>query len=78
MPAKDTIKVVDENRTVVDTPDRNRLWIVQTPQVFDARIVYEAYELLMDKQITAVTDDAMVVEKMLVFRCECLKAPMRT
>ena len=67
MPAKDTIKVVDENRTVVDTPDRNRLWIVQTPQVFDARIVYEAYELLMDKQITAVTDDAMVVEKMLGF-----------
>ena len=35
--------------------------------MFDARIVYEAYELLMDKQITAVTDDAMVVEKMLGF-----------
>ncbi len=67
MPAKDTIKVVDEDGTVVDTPDRSRLWIVQTPQVFDTQMVYEAYEMLMDKQITAVTDDAMVVEKMLGF-----------
>ena len=65
MPAKDTIKVVDEDGIVADTPDRSRLWIVQTPQVFDVRIAYEAYEMLMDKRVTSVTDDAMVVEKML-------------
>ena len=67
MPAKDTIKVVDKDGVVVDTPDRSRLWIVQTPQVFERGLVFQAYEMLIGKGITAVTDDAMVVEKMLGF-----------
>ena len=32
VPAKDTIKVADDNGYVADTPDRSRLWQIQTPQ----------------------------------------------
>ena len=67
MPAKDTVKIADENGFVADTPDRSRVWIVQTPQVFETALVKEAYRLLMEKGHPAVTDDAMVVEQMLDF-----------
>ncbi len=67
MPAKDTIKVVDEDGVVVDTPDRSRLWIVQTPQVFEAGLISRAYEMLISEGVTTATDDAMAVEKMLGF-----------
>ena len=67
MLAKDTVKISDENGFVADTPDRNRVWIVQTPQVFEAALVKEAYSLLMEENHPSVTDDAMVVEQMLHF-----------
>lgn len=67
MPAKDTVKIADENGFVADTPDRSKVWIVQTPQVFETALVKEAYRLLMEKGHSAVTDDAMVVEQMLHF-----------
>lgn len=67
MPAKDTVKIVDDNGFVEDTPDRSRVWIVQTPQVFETALVKEAYRLLMEKGHPVVTDDAMVVEQMLHF-----------
>lgn len=66
MPAKDTIKIADENGVVKETPDRDRVWIVQTPQVFAWEIVREAYAMLMESG-EAVTDDAMAVEKMLQY-----------
>ena len=39
---KDTIKVIDENNNIVDTPNRSLLWSVQTPQTFDYIINYES------------------------------------
>lgn len=65
MPVKDTIKIVDKNGFVKETPDRNTLWMIQTPQVFDASLIKEAYSRLMQKKDSGVTDDAMVVEQML-------------
>lgn len=71
MPVKDTIKVVDEAEYAVQTPDRNTLWQVQTPQVFDTSLIIEAYDRLMqEKERLAaegigITDDAMVVETLL-------------
>lgn len=65
MPAKDTIKIVDDNRFAKETPDRNYVWLVQTPQVFETSLIKKAYSLLMKQEIIQVTDDAMVVEKML-------------
>lgn len=68
MPVKDTIKLVDADGFAVQTPDRSMLWQVQTPQVFDASLIVEAYEKMMaqknrtDAEKIRVTDDAMVVE----------------
>ena len=70
MPVKDTIKIVDEDNVVLDTPNRKTVWQVQTPQCFKADIVIPAYQKLIDEENSGellkrgiqVTDDAMVVE----------------
>ena len=62
MPVKDTIKIVDENKYVTDTPERSRIWQVQTPQVFRYPEIRKAYEKMMSDENPAVTDDAMVLE----------------
>lgn len=66
MPVKDTIKISDEKGFAEITPERSRVWQVQTPQVFDFALVKECYDKLMDElnagREIAVTDDAMVVE----------------
>ena len=68
MPSKDTVKIADRDNYAIQTPDRRTVWNVQTPQVFDARIITEAYERLemgmqrLHEQGIAVTDDAGVVE----------------
>ena len=68
MPVKDTIKIVDEIGFARQTPDRNFMWQVQTPQVFDAPLILFAYERLMQEKERllqegiSITDDAMVVE----------------
>lgn len=66
MPVKDTIKVAGDDQIAEHTPDRSRLWQVQTPQVFEYLLIKEAYERLMENQAEAsgVTDDAMVIEKL--------------
>lgn len=65
MPVKDTIKVADAESFAVQTPDRSRLWQVQTPQAFRYALVRSAYDRLMaDPALQkGVTDDAMVVER---------------
>jgi len=63
VPVKDTIKVSNESMDVVDTPNRETLWAVQTPQVFKYELVMNAYEKIQNSNIEA-TDDAMIVEKL--------------
>jgi len=67
MPVKDTIKIVDEEAYVSDTPERQYVWQVQTPQCFAFSIIYEAYKsVIQDEEegwtIPKITDDAMVLE----------------
>ena len=67
MPVKDTIKIVDEESYVTDTPERQYVWQVQTPQCFSYSIIYEAYRsVIQDEEegwsIPKITDDAMVLE----------------
>ncbi len=63
MPVKDTIKKVAADGMVIDTPDRNTLWQVQTPQCFDVELVKIAYDKMMQSDILInITDDAQVVE----------------
>lgn len=60
--AKDTIKIADENGIVQSTPDRNMVWQMQTPQVFDYHAIKKAHELVMDRTELSITDDAYVYE----------------
>lgn len=60
IPVKDTIKEV-EGRVVRNTPDRSRLYAVQTPQVFDIALLRSA---LVQAEGTTVTDDCSAVENM--------------
>ncbi len=63
MPVKDTIKIADANQQVVATPDRENVWMIQTPQTFSYELIYRAYETILKTDDASVTDDAMVVEK---------------
>lgn len=62
VPSKDTVKLVDEKAFSRETPDRKFVWIIQTPQVFDASIITEAYARMMSRDTIQATDDAMAVE----------------
>lgn len=68
MPAKDTVKIVDEHCDVEKTPNRASVWIVQTPQVFSLDLIRSAHrkvlaqEDYLQSQGIALTDDAMVAE----------------
>ncbi len=63
MPVKDTIKIVDEDGFTKETPNRNYVWQVQTPQVFSAPLIRDAYHKIISSGEVGITDDAMVVEK---------------
>ena len=62
MPTKDTIKITDTHRKVLDTPDRSTVWTVQTPQCFEYNLIKGAYDKIMPNADTSITDDAMIVE----------------
>ncbi len=68
MPVKDTIKISDENGFIAQSPNRNLVWAVQTPQVFERALVTKAYEDLMEQaedlkaKGVNITDDTSVVE----------------
>ncbi len=58
VPVKDTIKVTDSQGLVVDTPSRDTLWAVQTPQIFRRDLLEKAHRRISE----TVTDDARMVE----------------
>jgi len=60
VPVTDTVKVAGEDRIVLQTPPRQNLWAVQTPQVFRTDIISKAYQ----KAAGDVTDDASLVEQL--------------
>lgn len=65
MPVKDTIKIVNEDKFVVETPLRKNLWQMQTPQVFAYSLIKGAYDKLYGAgNFPGIRDDAMVVESM--------------
>jgi 2-C-methyl-D-erythritol 4-phosphate cytidylyltransferase len=60
VPVTDTIKLAGDDRIVHQTPPRQNLWAVQTPQVFRIDIITEAYS----RANGDVTDDASLVEQL--------------
>ncbi len=69
VPVKDTIKIADEAGFALQTPPRSSLFAVQTPQVFAAPLILEAYARFEEWEKTLPeggempTDDAMIVER---------------
>lgn len=57
---KDTIKVVDSENRITDTPDRSTLWAVHTPQVFERRLYLSAVDRVENS--SSFTDDCKLIE----------------
>jgi len=64
VPVKDTIKQVDADKMITNTPDRARLWAAQTPQGFDVAVLKDCHDR-GQREGWQVTDDAALLE-----RCE--------
>lgn len=63
VPVKDTIKIADPDDFIESTPDRSRLWAVQTPQVFRLDWILPAHQAAAAASDYSCTDDAQVLEK---------------
>ena len=61
VPVKDTIKVVNEDGFINYTPDRSKLWAIQTPQVFKKEIYLNALKVATKLKMD-YTDDCQIVE----------------
>ena len=59
----DTIKIVDSEGFIKDTPNRQYLWAAQTPQGFLVDSLKKAHKMAIDKN-WIVTDDASLFEKL--------------
>jgi 2-C-methyl-D-erythritol 4-phosphate cytidylyltransferase len=59
---KDTIKIKDSEGFSIQTPSRDDLVAVQTPQVFKWSTIMECHEKIKKDKII-VTDDTMVIER---------------
>jgi 2-C-methyl-D-erythritol 4-phosphate cytidylyltransferase len=62
LPAKETIKAVDEKGWVVRTIERDTLWNIQTPQTFERSLLQRAYQEAYENGLGG-TDDASLVER---------------
>ena len=67
MPVKDTIKLADDKGFIDSTPERSKVWQIQTPQSFYFPYIKSAYDKLMEAEekeenSVPITDDAMVIE----------------
>lgn len=58
---KDTIKSVDSNGFIEFTADREKLWQVQTPQIFKKEIICSLHEKYIENPIS--TDDCFLAEQ---------------
>lgn len=63
VPVCDTVKLVSPDRHVQETPPRELLWEIQTPQAFRTEIIREAFQKA-GRDSADVTDDATLVERL--------------
>jgi 2-C-methyl-D-erythritol 4-phosphate cytidylyltransferase/2-C-methyl-D-erythritol 2,4-cyclodiphosphate synthase len=82
IPVSDTVKAVDESGAVVETLDRMRLRIVQTPQAFRFSKLLDAHRRAAAQGREGFTDDAALAEwaglKVRVFEGEVGNAKLTT
>lgn len=77
VPAKDTIKVVDTEGFGIETPPRETLWQIQTPQSFCYKELCEAYVRMAESGDTDITDDTMIIERYLHKRTRVIMGDYR-
>ena len=61
VPVKETIKIINKDNEVCDTPNRSTLWSIQTPQVFEYLSIIKAHKIAKEKSYYG-TDDSMLME----------------
>ena len=57
----DTVRILSGRGTVVSTPDRNNVALMQTPQAFDAELIKDALSRAAERKLS-MTDDCSAVE----------------
>ena len=60
-PIDDTLKRADADLLVTDSVDRQELYAMQTPQIFERQLIAEAYRAVYTKNVS-VTDEVSAVE----------------
>lgn len=63
IPAAETLKRVDAGNVIAQTVNRDGIWLAQTPQAFDFRLIQKAFEKAAADGFLG-TDDASLVERM--------------
>lgn len=63
IPVKDTVKRIDEDGKILETPERSTLWAVQTPQVFSRALYLRAADQA-GEEAAHLTDDCQLVERL--------------
>lgn len=64
IPVKETIKEVNNHREVVNTYDRDRLWLIQTPQAFRYEDILAAHKEALRRDWEEAWDDSLLVERL--------------
>lgn len=57
----DTLKKADDEGFSLTSVDRTNLWAMETPQIFQASLLRQAYDAIRERQLT-VTDEVSVME----------------
>lgn len=63
LPVKETLKMVSPGNLVKTTLPREKIWAIQTPQVFRREIILQAHQKARKDKFTG-TDDAQLVERL--------------
>lgn len=63
VPCKNTVKLTDNEGFITDTPDRSRLYEIQTPQGFHRDLIMKAHEQAAEAGLTG-TDDCYLAEQL--------------
>lgn len=58
--ATDSVKVADKKGFIESSPDRNTVWLAQTPQVFQTKLYRAAAVVAKEKDFEATDDNALV------------------
>lgn len=64
LPAKETVKDVDDRGFIRGTHDRTCIWLAQTPQVFRYTDILSAHQKAAQEGWEDATDDAFLLEQM--------------